>query len=180
MSWDEQVELTSNVWAIWPDAQLIDRLTYPNQGYRAYHVIPRIEGCYVEIQIRSFYQDTWAQVMEMFGDLWGRGVRYGDDPQDPNAPFGQEESGRTRGQAIELWREKVPTQIAWLEHHENERSRLAKALQGTPETWTAETEEADARLAEMDQELDEKWGVLRELLREARAIFAQQPGTVSP
>lgn len=55
-------------------------------GYRAVHVVPRVRGCRVEIQVRTHLQDQWAQAMEALGDVWGRGVRYGEGPEQPDLP----------------------------------------------------------------------------------------------
>jgi hypothetical protein len=38
----------------------------------------------VEIQVRTWRQDQWAQIVETLGDKWGRGIRYGDGPNDPD------------------------------------------------------------------------------------------------
>ena len=65
--------------------QRIDRRIEPNHGYRAVHVICRVDGRWVEIQVRTIYQDTWAQVMELLGDQMGRQIRYGEAPNDPDS-----------------------------------------------------------------------------------------------
>lgn len=38
----------------------------------------------MEIQIRTPGQDAWAQLVEKLGDTWGRGLRYGALPPDPD------------------------------------------------------------------------------------------------
>jgi ppGpp synthetase/RelA/SpoT-type nucleotidyltranferase len=52
-------------------------------------VIVRHDGLPVEIQVRTDLQDRWAQVFERLGDVWGRSIRYGGDPEpvpdDPGA-----------------------------------------------------------------------------------------------
>src|ERR1035437_7190684 len=83
MTLGQQDALGQQILQFWPQAKVVDRRTSPTFGYRALHIIPRIDGRWVEIQIRTSYQDTWAQVMEIFGDLWGRDVRYGGAPSDP-------------------------------------------------------------------------------------------------
>jgi ppGpp synthetase/RelA/SpoT-type nucleotidyltranferase len=60
-----------------------DRREEPSYGYRAVHVIIQVEGIPVEIQIRTELQDSWAQIVERMADSWGRGIRYGEDP-DPD------------------------------------------------------------------------------------------------
>jgi len=63
--------------------RVIDRRADPRFGYRAVHVVTRIDELPVEIQIRTELQDTWAQIVERLADRWGRGIRYGQDPEDP-------------------------------------------------------------------------------------------------
>ena len=38
------------------------------------------------MQIRTAPQDQWAQLFEKLGDLWGRQIRYGDPPNNPDGP----------------------------------------------------------------------------------------------
>jgi ppGpp synthetase/RelA/SpoT-type nucleotidyltranferase len=59
-----------------------DRRVEPSWGYRAVHIIARVDGVPVEIQIRTELQDLWAQVAERIGDKFGRQIRYGGEP-DP-------------------------------------------------------------------------------------------------
>ncbi|SDQ54424.1 ppGpp synthetase catalytic domain-containing protein (RelA/SpoT-type nucleotidyltranferase) [Thermostaphylospora chromogena] len=68
-----------------------DRRANPSHGYRAVHVIVFVEDVPVEIQVRTELQDVWAQILERLGDHWGRGIRYGLDPENPEATI------RTRG-----------------------------------------------------------------------------------
>jgi ppGpp synthetase/RelA/SpoT-type nucleotidyltranferase len=65
--------------------QQIDRRERPSHGYRALHVIVFEDATPVEIQIRTQLQDAWAQITEKLGDMWGRGLRYGEPPTDPDA-----------------------------------------------------------------------------------------------
>lgn len=62
-----------------------DRRVSPSHGYRAVHVIPFVEGLPVEIQIRTTWQDVWAQSSEKIGDVWGRWHRYGLPPEGGTA-----------------------------------------------------------------------------------------------
>lgn len=64
-----------------PEARIEDRRVDPNHGYRAVHVIPEVDGRFVEIQVRTVMQDLWAQAMEKLADELGRGIRYGDVPE---------------------------------------------------------------------------------------------------
>lgn len=44
------------------------------------HVIVNVDGMPIEIQIRTELQDLWAQIFERLGDVWGRAIRYGGEP----------------------------------------------------------------------------------------------------
>ena len=62
-----------------------DRREEPSHGYRAVHVIVQYDGIPVEVQIRTGPQDSWAQIVERLGDRWGRALRYGGEPEVPDA-----------------------------------------------------------------------------------------------
>ena len=66
------------------EVTVFDRRENPSHGYRAVHVIPVIEGVPVEIQVRTTFQDMWANIMERFADIYGRQVRYGEPPDEPD------------------------------------------------------------------------------------------------
>jgi len=62
-----------------------DRREDPSHGYRAVHLIVQVGGILVEIQVRTELQDAWAQIVERLADRWGRGIRYGEEPDLPDA-----------------------------------------------------------------------------------------------
>jgi ppGpp synthetase/RelA/SpoT-type nucleotidyltranferase len=66
-----------------PGSRVVDRRESPSNGYRALHVMVREGTCWVEVQVRTPDQDLWAQIVERLGDAWGRQIRYGDPPNDP-------------------------------------------------------------------------------------------------
>ena len=57
--------------------KVIDRRIISNHGYRAVHIELRRNRTRIEIQVRTELQDLWASTSEAFGELVGRGVRYG-------------------------------------------------------------------------------------------------------
>jgi len=89
MSWNAQSNYVHKIEALFPDARTIDRRRKPSHGYRAVHVITRVDGYLVEIQVRSVLQNLWAQTMERLADTWGRGIRYGDVPRSHAADVGE-------------------------------------------------------------------------------------------
>jgi ppGpp synthetase/RelA/SpoT-type nucleotidyltranferase len=59
--------------------KVIDRRIISNHGYRAVHIELRLNRMRIEIQVRTELQDLWARTSEAFGELVGRGVRYGKE-----------------------------------------------------------------------------------------------------
>jgi ppGpp synthetase/RelA/SpoT-type nucleotidyltranferase len=105
MTLDEQDEIVSRITQIWPDARVKDRRIFPTHGYRAVHVIVGLDGRFVEVQVRTHYQHIWAQATESLGDLWGRGIRYGGAPEEPDRRVSDQHS-LTRRELIEAWKDK--------------------------------------------------------------------------
>ena len=67
------VELTR----IFPDSKPQDRRLFPQYCYRAVHLIVKINGFPLEIQVRSQLQHYWAQYSEMIADQRGQELKYG-------------------------------------------------------------------------------------------------------
>jgi ppGpp synthetase/RelA/SpoT-type nucleotidyltranferase len=149
MTLDEQDQMAALVQGLWPGARLIDRRANPSHGYRAVHIVPRVRYCPVEIQIRTLYQDGWAQTMETLGDHWGRAIRYGGDPDEPDTI--DKGSTRTRQETVKGW-----IALGELLHKaaglENDLAR-ARRKQHTPEQA--------ARLAELEAQIEQAIGPLR-------------------
>jgi putative GTP pyrophosphokinase len=51
-------------------------------GYRAVHVVVRIDGRLAEIQIRTRYQDRWAQLVEGVDSILGSDLKHGRGPAE--------------------------------------------------------------------------------------------------
>jgi ppGpp synthetase/RelA/SpoT-type nucleotidyltranferase len=104
MTLEEQDQLVDRLLAIFPGAKIIDRRTRPSFGYRAVHVVPKVDGRHIEVRVRTALQDRWAQMVERMADHWGRGIRYGQEPDRPAARV----SGYTRSAVVELARRMSP------------------------------------------------------------------------
>jgi len=63
-----------------PAPKVIDRRVNPSAGYRAVHVVTRVDGIPVEVQFRTDLQHRWAQIFEKLADRVGREIRYAADP----------------------------------------------------------------------------------------------------
>jgi len=81
--------------------RFVDRRADPRFGYRAVHLIVRVDGIPIEIQVRTELQDAWAQIVERLADRWGRGIRYGEDPEDPEAQVRYGARTASRREAVE-------------------------------------------------------------------------------
>ena len=62
------------------DVTVVDRRVRPSHGYRAVHVIARIGGLAVEIQVRTDLQHLWAEYSEILADKIDKEVKYGGGP----------------------------------------------------------------------------------------------------
>lgn len=80
---DRLVELISGLFEA---PKIDDRRLNPLHGYRAVHVIGTVDGCWIEVQVRTPLQHRWAELMEKMSDRHGRGIRYGEVP--PTNPEG--------------------------------------------------------------------------------------------
>jgi ppGpp synthetase/RelA/SpoT-type nucleotidyltranferase len=73
----EQDELTEKLMTAFPDAKLYDRVAKPSHGYRAKHLVVKVDGRRIEIQIRTFLQNIWALFSEAMADELGQNLKYG-------------------------------------------------------------------------------------------------------
>lgn len=88
-----------------------------HSGYRAVHLWLNFPAGRVEVQIRTALQGSWANAYEKAADVFGRGIRYNEYPDDP-----------------EIWKEVQSLQkfstnrIAGLEKLKNDIWELEKEL----------------------------------------------------
>jgi len=73
----EQDRVTSRIAGEFQHVSVVDRRANPSHGYRAVHVIVRVNEKLVEIQIRSTLQHEWAQFSEALSDRFP-GLKYGE------------------------------------------------------------------------------------------------------
>ena len=92
-----------------PQPRVISRIADPRAGYRAVHVEIRVANVRVEVQVRTRGQHEWAEAMEEFGDIVGRGVRYDEvqfahlDPVVASRAHACLVALRTWSDALDLW-----------------------------------------------------------------------------
>jgi hypothetical protein len=96
----------------------------------------------MEIQVRTKLQDAWAQISEKLGDLWGRGLRYGDGPDQPDSPVDLG-SFTTRGAVVDQLLE-IADILDGTEANEVELAQLREEIigagSGVPEEFTQRLE----------------------------------------
>lgn len=63
-----------------PGSKRSDKRNNPRNGYRAVHLIPKIQGKAVEIQVRTVLQDAWASLCEKLADYCDAAIKYGGGP----------------------------------------------------------------------------------------------------
>jgi hypothetical protein len=136
-----------------------DRRAFPSSGYRAVHVVVFEGGLPVEIQLRTLLQDAWAQIFERLGDRWGRGIRYGEEPNEPDRVLSASSgTGPTRREFFELMQDTSEVINRTEEVHVTllgEKDRLA-LRSGTEEEYQAlksDFEDAHTRFLESERVL---------------------------
>ena len=82
------------------------------------------------MQIRTKLQDTWAQITEKLGDAWGRGIRYGLGPDDPDREVGPEGSEGLKRSAIAELLAEMSDAIDLIERAEHRIAALSAPLVG--------------------------------------------------
>ncbi|MEJ7764996.1 MAG: RelA/SpoT domain-containing protein [Acidimicrobiales bacterium] len=96
---NEQDRVASVVASLFPESRTVDRRAEPSFGYRAVHIVGKVVGLPVEVQVRTQGQHEWAQLVERLADRWGRQIRYGHPPTDA-AHEVDEVDGRSRADVM--------------------------------------------------------------------------------
>lgn len=89
------------------------------------HIVITSGGLPVELQIRTYLQDRWANETEGLADAWGRGIRYGLPPEGPDA-----DEVRRRSQVIEANNAISDLMFDWESTVDRLRSELAGEFVG--------------------------------------------------
>lgn len=162
--------------ALFPEgSRVVDRREDPRFGYRAVHVIANVHDHNVEIQVRTWLQDLWAQMMERLADSWGRAIRYGGLPEDPEglAGIGQ----LTRAEVSQLLMnvaERIEGLEQWqvaVERQETTLAELEKVGQDLLDRVAEKTGDERLDLAHAAQELAESRDKLNAQMQEVRVLL---------
>lgn len=73
----QQDQLVAQLRQIFPESNVVDRRERTSHGYRAVHVIVNQSGKFIEVQIRTPLQHTWAELSEKLADEFGHEIKYG-------------------------------------------------------------------------------------------------------
>ena len=97
---------------------VVNRRQTPSHGYRAVHVIAKVEQKGIEIQIRTTLQQLWAELSEKLSDLIEPAIKYGG---------GNESTKRLLTSASKVVARQEATEVVLLEA-QNASSGLGSAL----------------------------------------------------
>ncbi|HMS57575.1 MAG TPA: RelA/SpoT domain-containing protein [Tepidiformaceae bacterium] len=125
----------------------LDRRVEPNHGYRALHLVAKVDGCWVEVQVRTKLQHLWAETYERLADKLGREIRYSES-EEPRVTEMYALSDRIG--AIEAWR----VVLSELKRRVSRLGMAIASMDATPERDTAMHHVADVQ-RELDQDLAE-------------------------
>ncbi len=73
----EQDSVVSQIRNAFSLVSLVDRRIKPNYGYRAVHLIIKIDEKLVEVQVRTILQHNWAELSEKLSDKIDPSIKYG-------------------------------------------------------------------------------------------------------
>jgi putative GTP pyrophosphokinase len=86
----EQDRVIASLTRLFPHCTVIDRREKPSHGYRAVHIVVKVDEKGVEIQVRTKLQQLWAEFSEKLSDLVNPTIKYGG-----GNPYTQELLART-------------------------------------------------------------------------------------
>jgi putative GTP pyrophosphokinase len=82
-SQDACYRVASQIRRNWTITRFRDYVTEPKpDGYRALHLINRNRGRLIEVQLRTQFQDSWANIVEEFSRVAAPGLKFGGGPRE--------------------------------------------------------------------------------------------------
>lgn len=78
----KQDEVVDAIQGLFPGATQLDRRSAPSHGYRAVHVVAKVSGKLVEVQVRTAMQHLWAELSEKLSDVVDPALKYGGGPEE--------------------------------------------------------------------------------------------------
>ncbi|MSP96408.1 MAG: hypothetical protein EXR29_04100 [Betaproteobacteria bacterium] len=77
----DQNRISEELASMFPST-IMDRRGKPSHGYRAVHVVARIDEMPVEVQVRTTLQHVWAELSEKSADMFDVALKYGGGPPE--------------------------------------------------------------------------------------------------
>lgn len=78
----EQHQTRSRIRESWDVVRERDYQATPRAGYRALHIVVRVQGRPVEVQVRTEMEDLWANASEALATRLDPTIKYGSGPTD--------------------------------------------------------------------------------------------------
>ena len=79
---NQQDEVTNNITAAFEKTTVFDRRDRPSHDYRAVHIVARLRGKAVEVQLRTPLQHAWAELSEKLSDVFDPAIKYGGGSEE--------------------------------------------------------------------------------------------------
>jgi len=174
MNREEQDRLVGLITDRFDHYRVKDRRVEPSYGYRAVHVIVRVQGRPVEIQVRTHLQDLWAQIVERLADVWGRQIRYGGPPSGPDLPA---TGGMTRHELVE-WVMELALAVHAVEQGSTMATLANRAIQEIRARGEEVPPPVEAQVALANVQIEQAERGVRESL--LRLHNATELGTLGP
>ena len=76
----EQRQVLYRIRGAWEVMRERDYQTTPRDGYRAIHIVVRAQGRPVEVQVRTLWEDMWANASEALANNLDPEIKYGGGP----------------------------------------------------------------------------------------------------
>lgn len=167
MSLDEQDAVVNAICGAFGhdlETSVRDMRTSAHSGYRAVHIWLRFPSR-VEVQVRTHLQGMWANVYESAADVFGRGIRYGEIPDD-----------ETEQRLVRGLREMSTIRIAQIEKDRNEIAKLDLLIEDQARMGIADLsdgirlrlDQLRARNLSNDRKLQSTLAKLREFFEQER------------
>jgi ppGpp synthetase/RelA/SpoT-type nucleotidyltranferase len=81
---------------------IVDRRERPSHGYRTVHVIVKIEGVAIEVQVRTLLQQLRAELSEKLSDIFDSSIKYGGGEKLIKTVLDETSSAIAKGESLEI------------------------------------------------------------------------------
>jgi ppGpp synthetase/RelA/SpoT-type nucleotidyltranferase len=98
----EQDRVVASLVDLFPNNGVVDRRQTPSHGYRAVHVIAKVQQKGVEIQIRTTLQQLWAELSEKLSDVYDPAIKYGGGDESIKQVLTEASSAVAKLEKVEL------------------------------------------------------------------------------